>query len=126
MQDIERKARAHAHEWHERAMAHFHEMQLKPDDLLAALYTMARRVADVVCQLWVRARDIAVQEWDSWQTQDLPKAADDMGIYIGDAYEVSDRAMRDTAEAYGHPEIAADLLDMPEQGQERGYDDWER
>lgn len=126
IQDDERKARVHAHEWHERAIAHYHEMHLTPDDLLDALRTMARRVADVVCQLWVRARDIAVQEWDIWQTQDLPKAADDMGIYIGDAFEVSDRAMRETAEAYGRPEIADDLLDMPEQEQELGYDDWER
>lgn len=120
------KAQANAREWHGRALAHFHEMHLTPDDLLDALRTMARRVADVVCQLWVRARDIAVQEWDIWQTQDLPKAAGDMGIYIGDALDISDRAMRETAEAYGHPEIADDLLDMPEQAQELGYDEWER
>lgn len=126
IQDRAQKAQTNAREWHERAMAHFHEMHLKPDDLLDALRTMARRVADLVCQLWARARDIAIQEWDIWQTQDLPKAADDMGIYIGDAFDISDRAMRVTAEAYGHPEIADDLLDMPEQEQERGYDDWER
>lgn len=126
IQDDERKARVHAHEWHERAIAHYHEMHLTPDDLLDALLIMARRVADVVCQLWVRARDIAVQEWNVWQTQDLPRAAGDMGIYLGDAYEISDRAMRETADAYRHPEIADDLLDMPGQSQERGYDDWER
>lgn len=126
IQDDERKARVHAHEWHERAIAHYHEMHLTPDDLLDALLIMTRRVADVVCQLWVRARDIAVQEWDIWQTRDLPKAAGDMGIYIADAFDISDRAMRETAEAYGHPEIADDLLDMPEQDQELGYDDWAR
>ena len=101
-------------------------MHLTPDDLLDALLIMTRRVADVVCQLWVRARDIAVQEWNVWQTQDLPRAAGDMGIYLGDAYEISDRAMRETADAYRHPEIADDLLDMPGQSQERGYDEWER
>lgn len=126
IQDRAQKAQTNAREWHERAMAHFHEMHLKPDDLLDALRTMARRVADLVCQLWARARDIAIQEWDIWQTQDLPKAAGDMGIYIGDAFDISDRAMRVTAEAYGHPEIADDLLDMPEQDQELGYDDWAR
>lgn len=126
IQDDERKARVHAHEWHERAIAHYHEMHLTPDDLLDALLIMTRRVADVVCQLWVRARDIAVQEWNVWQTQDLPRAAGDMGIYLGDAYEISDRAMRETADAYRHPEIADDLLDMPGQSQERGYDEWER
>lgn len=126
IQDRAQKAQTNAREWHERAMAHFHEMHLKPDDLLDALRTMARRVADLVCQLWARARDIAIQEWDIWQTQDLPKAADDMGIYIGDAFDISDRAMRETADAYRHPEIADDLLDMPGQSQERGYDDWER
>ena len=126
LRDSEKEARARAQKWQERSLAHYHEMHLTPDDLLDALRTMARRVADVVCQLWVRARDIAVQEWDVWQTRDLPAAAGDMGIYIDDAYEVSDRAMRETAEAYGHPEIASDLLDMPGQDQERGYDDWER
>lgn len=126
IQDSEKEARARAQEWQERGLAHYHEMHLTPDDLLDALRTMARRVADVVCQLWVRARDIAVQEWDIWQTHDLPKAADDMGIYIGDAFDISDRAMRATAKAYGRPEIADDLLDMPSQGQELEYDDWER
>lgn len=126
LRDSEKEARARAQKWQERSLAHYHEMHLTPDDLLDALLIMARRVADVVCQLWVRARDIAVQEWNVWQTQDLPRAAGDMGIYLGDAYEISDRAMRETAEAYGHPEIADDLLDMPEQDQELGYDDWER
>lgn len=126
LRDSEKEARARAQEWQERSLAHYHEMHLTPDDLLDALRTMARRVADVVCQLWVRARDIAVREWDIWQTQDLPRAAGDMGIYLGDAYEISDRAMRETAGAYRHPEIADDLLDMPGQSQERGYDDWER
>lgn len=126
LRDSEKEARARAQEWQERSLAHYHEMHLTPDDLLDALRTMARRVADVVCQLWVRARDIAVREWDIWQTQDLPKAADDMGIYIGDAFDISDRAMRETAEAYGHPEIADDMLDMPSQGQELEYGDWER
>ena len=126
LRDSEKEARARAQKWQERGLAHYHEMHLTPDDLLDALLIMARRVADVVCQLWVRARDIAVQEWDIWQTHDLPKAADDMGIYIGDAFDISDRAMRETAKAYGRPEIADDLLDMPSQGQELGYDDWER
>lgn len=126
LRDSEKEARARAQKWQERSLAHYHEMHLTPDDLLDALRTMARRVADVVCQLWVRARDIAIREWDIWQTQDLPKAADDMGIYIGDAFDISDRAMRETAEAYGHPEIADDLLDIPEQDQELGYDDWAR
>lgn len=126
LRDSEKEARARAQKWQERSLAHYHEMHLTPDDLLDALRTMACRVADVVCQLWVRARDIAIQEWDIWQTRDLPKAAGDMGIYIGDAFDISDRAMRETAEAYGHPEIADDLLDMPGQSQERGYDDWER
>lgn len=126
LRDSEKEARARAQKWQERGLAHYHEMHLTPDDLLDALLIMARRVADVVCQLWVRARDIAVQEWDIWQTRDLPKAAGDMGIYIGDAFDISDRAMRETAEAYGHPEIADDLLDMPEQDQELGYDDWAR
>lgn len=126
LRDSEKEARARAQKWQERGLAHYHEMHLTPDDLLDALLIMARRVADVVCQLWVRARDIAVQEWNVWQTRDLPKAAGDMGIYIADAFDISDRAMRETAEAYGHPEIASDLLDMPGQDQERGYDDWER
>ena len=125
LRDSEKEARARAQEWQERGLAHYHEMHLTPHDLLDALLTMACRVADVVCQLWVRARDIAVQEWNVWQTRDLPKAAGDMGIYLGDAYEISDRAMRATADAYRHPEIADDLLDMPEQEQER-EDDWER
>lgn len=126
LRDSEKEARARAQEWQERGLAHYHEMHLTPHDLLDALLTMACRVADVVCQLWVRARDIAVQEWNVWQTRDLPRAAGDMGIYLGDAYEISDRAMRETADAYRHPEIADDLLDMPGQSQERGYDDWER
>lgn len=126
LRDSEKEARARAQKWQERSLAHYHEMHLTPDDLLDALLIMARRVADVVCQLWVRARDIAVQEWNIWQTRDMPAAAGDMGIYIGDAFEVSDRAMRETAEAYGRPEIADDLLDMPSQGQELEYDDWER
>lgn len=120
------KAKADAKEWQAQADMQQRRMGMRPLKLGTAFRSVCLQIAETCLELWRYAKDAARRAWNRWMDKGLGDCADAFGVTYMDAVEASEQALHETAVAQGLERAEEDLLDMPEQEQELGYDDWER